>query len=60
MMKIRVKIKDNKEEVENEAKELNEKFETDGFYEKKEAEAKMKGKDIEVTIKSKKKFKPKN
>lgn len=60
MMKIRVKFKDNEEEVKQEAEELNKKFVTDGFHEKKEGEAKVKGKDIEVTIKSKKKFKPKN
>lgn len=59
-MKIKVNFTDNKKEVEKEAEELNKKFGTDGFHEKVEGQVKKKGKDIEVNIKSKKKFKPKN
>lgn len=59
-MKIKVNFTDNKKSVDKETKELNKKFRSDGFHEKVEGEVKKKGKDIEINIKSKKKFKPKN
>jgi hypothetical protein len=59
-MKIKLNFEDNEKEVKKETKDLNKTFNTDGFHEKKEGEVKKKGRDIEITIKSKKKFKPKD